>query len=83
MTFGSQIPDKTLQKNVDRKLMQKCSGSKIVATVRSGDATITGTIKSEHERRPIIRCVTAVQGIRRVNDQLTLAVKPKLNDRFS
>ncbi len=76
MTFGNQIPDKTLLKNVERKLMQKCAGAaRISATVRSGDATITGIIKNEHERRPIVRCVAAVQGIRRVVDQLRLAEK--------
>ena len=78
MTLGNQIPDKTLLKNVERKLMQKCVGGvRINATVRGGDATITGTIKNEYERRPIVRCVAAVQGIRRVIDQLQLVAKTK------
>lgn len=78
MDFGNQVPDKTLQRNVDRKLMQKCVGAtRITATVRSGDATITGMIRNEHERKPIVRCVAAVQGIRRVVDQLRVEEKKK------
>ena len=77
MPLGNQIPDKTLLKNVQRKLMQKCASStRIEASVRSGSATITGTIRQEHERRPIIRCVAAVQGVQNVIDQLRL-VDPK------
>ena len=80
MTLGNQIPDKTLLRNVERKLMQKCAGAtKISATVRGGDATIIGTIKNEYERKPIVRCVAAVQGIRRVVDQLRVAEKMKPN----
>lgn len=80
MTLGNQIPDKTLLKNVERKLMQKCPGSaRIKATVRGGDATITGMIKNEYERKPIVRCVAAVQGIRRVADQLQVAERTKPN----
>ncbi|WP_436714647.1 BON domain-containing protein [Roseiconus lacunae] len=76
MTLGNQISDKTLLKNVERKLMQKCAGSvRVSATIRGGDATITGTVRHEHERKSIVRCVAAVQGIRRVVDQLRVAEK--------
>lgn len=77
MAFGNKTSDATLLKNVLRKLTQKCTvGTRIGATVRGGDATVTGTIKHEHERKPIIRCVSAVQGIGRVIDQLQLQKKP-------
>ena len=79
MTLGNQVSDKTLLNTVERKLMQKFPGAaRVSATVRGGDATITGTIKNEFERKPIVRCVAAVQGIRRVVDQLRLATKPKI-----
>lgn len=82
MTSGNKILDKTLLANVLRKLMQKCSGgSKVNATVHSGDVTITGTIRHEYERRPILRCVAAVQGIRRVIDQLQLEKKRPTDER--
>lgn len=76
MPLGHSTPDKTLLKNVLRKLAQKCSGStSISASVRGGDATVTGQIKHEHERKPIIRSISAVQGIGRVIDQLQLEKK--------
>ncbi len=79
MTLRNEVTDKTLQNTVDRKLMQKCSsGAKITANVRSGDATISGTIANEHDRRPILRCVAGVPGIRRVVDQLLVVPKKKL-----
>ena len=78
MTLGNKIPDKTLLRTVERKLMQKCAGAaRISATVRGGDATITGMIKNEYERKPIVRCVAAVQGIGRVVDQLQVAKRIK------
>ncbi|TWT93904.1 BON domain-containing protein [Stieleria varia] len=79
MSFGNKVPDKTLQVNVIRKLAQKCAGSnRIDASVRGGDVTLTGSIKNEFERKPILRCVSAVQGIGRVVDQIRLEVKKKV-----
>ena len=76
--FGKKIPDNTLLKAVTQKLAQKCPGStKVSAMVRGGEATVTGTIKHEHERKPIVRCIEAVAGIRRVTDQLTVEDKKK------
>ena len=73
MALGNTVPDKTLQRNVSRKLMQKCSGStRVDATVRGGEVIVTGTIKHDYERKSIIRCISAVQGIVRVVDQLRL-----------
>ena len=76
MALGNKIPDKTLLQNVLRQLMRKAAGAtQISATVSGGDATVTGKIRHEHERKPIIRCVSAVQGIRRVVDQLQIEQK--------
>ena len=66
----NQVSDKSLLQSVQRKLLQKCAGGKVVATIRGGDATVSGMIKNEHERKPIIRTIQGVQGIRRVIDQL-------------
>jgi hypothetical protein len=78
MGLNNQIPDKTLLQTVLRKMAQKGAGSRVSATVRSGDATVTGSIAYEHERKAIIRSVAGVQGIRRVIDQLQLIVKKKI-----
>ncbi len=78
MPIGNQIPDKVLLVTVQRKLLQKCStANKIVIDVRSGDVTLTGILKQEHERKPIMRCLQAIQGVRRVVDKLELEVKKK------
>ena len=80
MSLRNKVPDKTLQTTVNRKLQQKSVGTgRITATVRSGDVTVTGTIKHETERRPVIRCISAIPGIGRVVDQLRLeARKPNM-----
>lgn len=79
MQFGKAIPDKALLTAVHRKLAQKCSGStKINTTVSGGEATVTGTIKSEHERNPIIRCISTVPGIRRVVEHLKVEERKRV-----
>jgi osmotically-inducible protein OsmY len=75
----NQVSDKSLLQSVQRKLLQKCAGSRIITTVRSGAATISGTIKNEHERKPIIRTINAVQGVSRVIDQLRVAERKQIN----
>ncbi|WP_146576816.1 BON domain-containing protein [Neorhodopirellula pilleata] len=70
MSSSNQVPDKSLLQSVQRKLSQKCAGGKMITSVRSGVATVSGVIKNEHERKPILRTITGVQGIRRVIDQL-------------
>ncbi len=78
MTIGNQVPDKVLLQNVLKKMAQKgTGGNRVSATVSGGDATITGTISYEHDRKPILRSVSSISGVRRVIDQLTLVVKKK------
>ncbi len=78
MPIGNQVPDKVLLVTVQRKLLQKCStANKIVIDIRSGDVTLSGILKQEHERKPILRCLQAIQGVRRVVDKLELEVKKK------
>ncbi len=78
MRLGNEIPDKTLLKNVIRKMTQKGTGSaKVTATVKNGDATLSGMISDEYKRKAIVRSVAAVQGVRRVIDQLRVEEKKK------
>jgi len=81
MALGNQVPDKTLLQTVQRKLSQKCGSARVSATVRSGDVTISGVIKQEHERKPILRCLTSLQGVKRVIDQIRLEEKKKIVER--
>lgn len=78
MAIGNQVPDKTLLQNVLRKMAQKgTGGNRVTATISGGEATVTGTIAYEHDRKPILKTVSGVQGIRRVIDQMVLIIKKK------
>ena len=78
MTLGNQVPDKSLLKTVNQKLTRKGGGSdRVTTTVRSGDVTLTGTIRYEHQRRPLLKTAGSVLGVRRVIDQLQLVQKKK------
>ncbi len=79
MTFGSQIPDKTLFKQVTQKLSRSGVGSqsKVTASVRGGDVTLTGTLRYAQERHSILRSTNSVNGVRRVIDQMRVAPKKK------
>ena len=79
MPLGNLIPDKTLLKNVIQRLARLGAGtpSRVTATVRSGEVTMSGTLGYEHERRNILKAASAVSGVRRVIDQLRVESKKK------
>lgn len=70
--FGSQIPDKDLQKSIDRQLTRCALGAqcRVMATVKNGSVTLTGKLKYEAQRRPVVKAIQSVAGVQRVNDQL-------------
>lgn len=70
--FGSQIPDKDLQKNVDRQLTRCALGAqcRVKALVKNGSVTLTGNLRYEAQRRPVLKAIQSIAGIQRVNDQL-------------
>ena len=82
MSLRNQVPDKTILKNVNQKIARKGLGgqSKIMATVRNGDVTITGTLAYAHELRSIINAINSVPGIGRVINQLVVETKKKTWD---
>ncbi|MBI2478963.1 MAG: BON domain-containing protein [Planctomycetia bacterium] len=75
MALGNAIPDKTLLRDVQKKLLRAGTQTKVTATVSGGRLTLTGTLQFEIQRRPILRAVNQVAGIRGVVDQMTM--KPK------
>jgi len=80
MTLKNQIPDKSLLKSVTQGMMRKgTNSSRVTATVRSGEVTISGTIDFEHQRRSILGSVNNITGIKRVVDQLRVEKKQKRN----
>ena len=76
MPSGSQIPDKTIAKQVVQRLTRSGgSQNHVTTTVRNGDVTLTGTLQYEHERRSIVNAANGISGVRRVVDQLRLIPK--------
>ena len=77
MALGNAIPDKTLLRDVNKKLLRAGTQTKVTASVSGGYLTLTGTLQFEIQRRPILRAVNQVSGIRRVADQMTVQTKKR------
>lgn len=78
MPLGNQVPDKTLLTNVQRRLAKKCSSSpRVSVDVKSGEATVSGTIRVETERKPVLKCISSVEGVSRVIDRIKLEDRKK------
>jgi osmotically-inducible protein OsmY len=77
MGFGNAIPDKTLLRDVNKKLLRAGTQTKITASVSGGCLTLTGTLNNEIQRRPILRMVNQVSGMKRVVDQMTVQTKKR------
>jgi osmotically-inducible protein OsmY len=77
--MATRVPDKTILQKVTQRLSRTGTGSrdKITATIRSGDVTLTGSLSYEHQRREIVNAARAVEGVRRVIDQLQVAPRKK------
>lgn len=76
MLYENRVPDKELTAKVTQRLSRCGLGSHSVvhATIRNGTVTITGTVDYEYQRKPLVRSLNGVPGVRLVIDQLK--VKP-------
>ncbi len=72
MLRNERVPDKTILKKVNQRLMRSGlgSGCRVTATVRSGQVSLSGNIQYENQRRPALKAVGSVEGVKRVVDQL-------------
>jgi len=76
--FGRETtPDKTILKDVNKRLARSGVGSRcrVTATVSRGQVTLTGQMQYENQRRPIVQAVNRVDGIKGVIDQLTVMTR--------
>jgi osmotically-inducible protein OsmY len=71
MRDANSPSDRELSKTVNKRLIRAGGGS-VTATTQMGTVTLTGTLRYEAQRRPIVKAVTAVAGVARVVDQLKL-----------
>jgi osmotically-inducible protein OsmY len=71
MFGGSDNSDKALQKLVDRRLQRSGGGvSGMKAVVMRGSVTLSGNLRYESQRIPLIKALRGVAGVRNVQDQL-------------
>lgn len=71
MFGGNDNSDKALQKLVDRRLQRTGSGvSGLKAVVTRGSVTLSGNLKYESQRIPLMKALRGVAGVRGVMDQL-------------
>ena len=74
--FGSDgNSDRALQKLVDRKLQRSGGGAGLRAIVASGSVTLSGNLKYEAQRMPLLKALRGVSGVKNVLDQLKLPPK--------
>ena len=66
------VPDRTILKDVNKRLLRTGLGARcrVAAAVRNGQVTLSGNIQYESQRRPVLRALSAVDGIRGVVDQV-------------
>jgi len=76
MFGGSDNSDKALQKLVDRRLQRSGGGgSGVRAVVMRGSVTLSGNLKYENQRMPLLKALRGVAGVRNVLDQLKVLPK--------
>jgi osmotically-inducible protein OsmY len=78
MLRRQQIPDAKIIQSIMRRLTNSGirNPSRVMVTCVDGQVTLTGTIQHEHLRHPAIRAANAVEGVRRVIDQLKKLASP-------
>ena len=77
MFGGNANSDKALQKSVERRLQRSGGGAGMKAVVMQGSVTISGNLKYESQRIPLIKALRGVAGVRSVLDQLKAPPKQK------
>lgn len=77
MALGNSVPDRTLLRDINKKLLRAGTQTKVTASVSGGCLTLTGSLQYEIQRRPILRAVNQVSGVRRVVDQMILQAKKR------
>jgi phosphoribosylformylglycinamidine (FGAM) synthase-like enzyme len=76
--FGrNQVSDKDLLKQINQRLARTgtASQSKVNVSVQQGNVTLTGTLQHAIQRSPIVKAISRVAGVRRVNDQMQHTAK--------
>jgi osmotically-inducible protein OsmY len=75
--FGSQVSDKELSKDINKRLVRVGAPTKVMATVGRGMITLTGQLKYENQRKQIVKAVRGTPGAQQVIDHLQSPPKHK------
>ena len=72
MLRNEHVPDRTILQKVNQRLARASlgSGSRVNVEVCNGHVTLSGNIQYETQRRPALRAVDGVDGVRGIADQL-------------
>ena len=71
MLGRNEVSDKELVKTVSKRL-QRGGGGGVIAAIQRGTVTLKGKIRYESQRRPILKIVGCIAGVRGIIDQLRL-----------
>jgi osmotically-inducible protein OsmY len=78
MQRKNAVSDRSLLQKVSQRLARTgTSQSRITATVRNGDVTLSGTISYETQRHAIVKAAGGVPDVGRVIDQLKVQAQKK------
>jgi hypothetical protein len=76
--FGrNEISDKELTKTVNSRLARTGTGSRIIAIVNRGVATLSGKLQYAGQRTPIVNTASRIAGIRQVVDNMQITPAKK------
>lgn len=73
------IQDKTITRQVQGKLAGRGLGSpcKIAVATLKGEVTLSGTVQYQQQKATASQAASAVAGVKRVVDRLTIKTQPK------
>ncbi len=79
----NQPPDATISRNAIRQLSNRGlrSPCDITVNTRNGEVTLSGHVLYPHQRDAAVQALRAVEGVRRVTDQLK--VKPPVKHQYN
>ena len=74
MLHQGSASDKAILKKVNQHLARMSFGShsRVNAAISNGQVTLSGNIQYENQRRPAMKAVASVEGVRIVLDQLQI-----------
>jgi len=74
MLPNKRVSDKDLQRIVNQRLARTglATQTPITATVHNGTVILSGTIQFDYQRKPALKAIQSIDGVRNIVDQLKL-----------